>query len=222
MPSAPPRHTKGPVVRSVVRLASLLLTCACATTPETPPADTLGDTTPQATCNGRTALCARPFDQVALATAHNAFNNTDEGWVVPNQTHGLVRQLDDGVRGFMLDAYEYNGDDPVLQGTVTLCHSACALGAERLRDGLGRMNAWLDAHPDEVIAIVFEDHVTEARLAAEVEASGMLARVYAHAQGAPWPTLADLIAADQRVVVMTESGTGALPWNHAYAAQRPQ
>jgi chitinase len=44
----------------------------------------------------------RPFDQYTWVTTHNAF--TSNG-TVPNQTQTIAEQLEDGVRGFMLDLH---------------------------------------------------------------------------------------------------------------------
>src|SRR5690606_21450434 len=69
-------------------------------------------------CNGHEALCDRPFDAVAYPTTHNAMSNAEERWIAPNQTFGMWRQLEDGVRGLMLDVYED-------EGVTVLCHGYC-------------------------------------------------------------------------------------------------
>ena len=59
--------------------------------------------------NGVKKLQARRYDEVAYATAHNAMSNSAEGWLFPNEAHGLTRQLSDGVRAFMLDVHDKGG-----------------------------------------------------------------------------------------------------------------
>ncbi|MFZ4578880.1 MAG: hypothetical protein ACOYOB_10840 [Myxococcota bacterium] len=171
---------------------------------------------PGPTCNGSVALCGKRLDQVVFATAHNAFNNEAEGWLLPNQKYGLTRQLQDGVRGFMLDAWSYDGEDPALVGKVALCHGPCGLGAEWLRGGLGKLHEFLHADPGAVLVIVFENHVAEAELDVELQASGLADHTHTHVAGSPWATLGELVAADQRVVILTEMGPATRPWNHAY------
>src|SRR5687767_15168907 len=61
------------------------------------------DAAPQAACNGAAALCERRYDQVAYVTTHNAMSSQEDGFFGPNQFFGVARQLDDGVRGLMLD-----------------------------------------------------------------------------------------------------------------------
>lgn len=56
-------------------------------------------------CNGYEELCDRPLNDVAFATAHNAMSAAAESFANPNQPRGMVAQLDAGVRGFLIDAY---------------------------------------------------------------------------------------------------------------------
>ena len=57
-------------------------------------------------CNGSAALCDRRLDQVVFPTAHNAMAGADmPGWMFPNQDAGIPKQLQDGIRGFLIDAH---------------------------------------------------------------------------------------------------------------------
>jgi hypothetical protein len=56
-------------------------------------------------CNGSVLLCDRPLDQVAFATTHNSMAAAEDGFSFNYQTVGMVPQLDDGYRGFLIDAY---------------------------------------------------------------------------------------------------------------------
>lgn len=157
-------------------------------------------------CNGSLELCGRRFDEVALATTHNAMSNAAEAWVMPNQNVGIEAQLAAGVRGLMLDIHEW-GDD------VLLCHGPCPLGSLPLDEGLGRIRRFLTSHRGEVVAIIFESYVEAARVDAAVSAAGLDGLVHAHAPGTPWPTLRELIDADERLIVFTDDdGGGAYPW----------
>jgi hypothetical protein len=170
-------------------------------------------------CNGRPDLCDRALDEVVLAVAHNAMNVEDEGWTLPNQHHGYERQVEDGVRGFMLDVHDDGG-------VPTLCHGDCSLGSEPLADGLARFAALLDAWPDEVFVFVVQDEVEAAPIVETFEASGLLDRVITEVS--PWPTLRELIDADTRLLVTHEHDqpdapawyhpTYTLAWDNDYAA----
>lgn len=168
------------------------------------------------TCNGDAALCERRYDQVAYATTHNAMSNADEGWIVPNQQHGITRQLEDGIRGLMLDTH-YDG------GVAHLCHAICQIGKEPLVSGLLKIRRYLDLHPQEVVSIIFEAYISEADTAAAFAAAGLLPMVHAQPVASPWPTLRQLIDAETRLVVFTDE-RGVLPWHHYvwdYASETP-
>lgn len=94
------------------------------------------------------------------------------------------RQLDDGIRGLMLDMYEEDGG-------LFLCHVLWGLGQQPLVDGLGEIKAFLDANPGEVLSIIFENYITDAQTAGAFDATGLIDFVYAHEVGAMWPTLGE-------------------------------
>ncbi len=156
-------------------------------------------------CNGAAALCDRRYDQVAYATTHNAFAVDAEGFGAPNQSRSLRAQLDDGVRGLMLDAH-------MDRGRAFLCHGPCAIGRRLLSDGLCEITKFLDENPAEVVTIIFESYVSADEIERSFAESGLIERVRPQAQGAPWPTLRELVARDQRVVVLTDRDGGARPW----------
>ncbi len=172
-------------------------------------------------CNGSPLLCERAFDQVAYATTHNAFA-TVEGRYFPasNQTFGMPRQLADGVRALMLDAWYFDADrDGRLDG-VFLCHTLpfCGVPRRRLADGLAEVRAFLEAHRGEVVTLLFESYVAAADVAAAFEEAGLLELVHVHDDGG-WPTLAEMIERGERLVVLTDDRLSAAdraryPWYH--------
>ncbi len=61
---------------------------------------------PPEACNGYAELCSKRPDQVTFAATHNAMSAAAEaGWFLPNQRYGIIRQLDDGVRGLLIDTH---------------------------------------------------------------------------------------------------------------------
>jgi hypothetical protein len=156
------------------------------------------------TCNGDVALCSRGYDQVSYVTTHNAMSNAEEEWVNPNQYWSVTTQLQDGVRALMLDIHPFEDD-------IYLCHGICQLGSKPLVEGLGEIEDFLAHNRGEVITLILESYVTAADVAAAMETSGLID--YAFAPGAgPWPTLRQLIDADTRLIVLTDSDGGAYPW----------
>lgn len=158
-------------------------------------------------CNGHEALCDRPFNEVALPSTHNSMSNFDEGWGAANQQHGLVKQLEDGIRGMLLDTYEW-------EGGLHFCHGACELGNTPLVAGLKSIKSFMDEHPHEVLAFIVEDHITPEQTAQAFKESGLLAYVYTHTQGTPWPTLREMLLSQKRLVVSAESGGPPPDWYH--------
>src|SRR6185295_8518759 len=115
----------------------------------------------------------------------------DDGFGIPNQGHGLAKQLADGVRGMMLDIHYYDPDsiltdngriaDRSAMDQVYLCHGPCALGKIRLLDGLCTLTKFLDEHPGEIVSIIFETYVEDRDTKAVLEAAGLAEYAYAHA-----------------------------------------
>jgi hypothetical protein len=57
-------------------------------------------------CNGHPELCDKRLNQVAFAMTHNSMSAADiTNWMFPNQERGIRAQLEDGVRGFMIDVH---------------------------------------------------------------------------------------------------------------------
>jgi hypothetical protein len=57
-------------------------------------------------CNGSPALCDRRLDQVVFPATHNSMGGADlPGWMFPNQSASIQRQLQDGIRGFLIDIH---------------------------------------------------------------------------------------------------------------------
>ena len=63
-------------------------------------------------CNGSPALCSRPLNEVTFPGTHNSFAaSTEPGWYFANQTYPIGRQLQDGIRAFLIDIH-YGVYDP--------------------------------------------------------------------------------------------------------------
>jgi hypothetical protein len=57
-------------------------------------------------CNGSVELCDRRLNEVVFAGTHNSFSAADSpGWFIANQRRTIQRQLQDGIRLFLLDAH---------------------------------------------------------------------------------------------------------------------
>jgi hypothetical protein len=165
-------------------------------------ADAAGEAAPLR-CNGHEALCDRRFDEVVFPATHNAMSSAEDGFLAPNQTHGIKRQLEDGVRALLIDTHAWRGGS-------YLCHAICEFGNRPLVDGLRDVGAFLRAHPHDVVTLIIEDGISAADTDAAFRQAGLTDLVYVHT-GA-WPTLRQMIARNQRLLVTAEKGGPPPPW----------
>jgi hypothetical protein len=159
-------------------------------------------------CNGAAVLCDRRVDEVTFAATHNSIAAEDNEFppINRNQTYGLRRQLDDGIRAMLLDVAEYEGD-------TWLCHGPCSLARVRHVDALAEIGGFLDEHPREVLVIIYEDTATVAAITADWETAGYANLPYTY-DGTMWPTLGELVDAGTRVIVTAENGGPPPAWFH--------
>lgn len=100
-------------------------------------------------CEGSLELCDRPFNQVALAATHNAMSVPLPGWYSAEQDAPIPTQLDDGIRGLLIDTHYGDllpdgkvrtelGSSSMVQAAKDEGLSKDALrAAERIRNRLG-------------------------------------------------------------------------------------
>ena len=174
-------------------------------------------------CNGQASLCDRPLNRVVLAATHNSMSAASKGFALPNQPLGIAAQLKAGVHGFLIDVHyghpRADGvvvTDPVKTAAsrVYLCHELCEIGATPLVQGLRTMRKRLDRGRGDVLVLDVEDYVSTADLAQEFRRAGLDRYAYRGAPGPQWPTLRQMIAARQQVVVLTEHRADGVPWIH--------
>ncbi len=72
------------------------------------------------TCNGYAQLCSRRIDEVVFPGTHNAMSAANlPGWFIANQSHGIARQLDDGLRAFKISTHYGEGKPGKVRTDVT-------------------------------------------------------------------------------------------------------
>ena len=161
-----------------------------------------------AQCNGSLDLCSKQYNEVAYLTTHNAFNSYQDGLLFPNQTYNIASQLNDGVRGLMIDVYND------LFGTPVVYHSIIALGYIPLSDIFNDIKIFLDNNPNEVITIILECYVTANDIEDEINQSGLSNYLYTH--NTVWPTLQNMINNDNRLVIFSDidDASSSQNWYH--------
>lgn len=214
---------------------------------------------PPAACNGYQELCAKRLDEITFPSTHNSNAAAEESFFFPNQRYGIIRQLDDGIRGLLIDTHygirrgggrgfaevitdlekegktrqEVVGElgEEAVQKAENLvntlafngapgdpkpyfCHVLCELGAIDVDKELGKINEWMQRHPDEFLVLFIEDVVSPEETARAFEDSGLLRFAYVPGRNAPSPPLGELIENDRRLLVLAEndSGGGRYPW----------
>jgi hypothetical protein len=97
---------------------------------------------------------------------------------------------------------------------IFLCHAFCEVGATPAQAALTEVHRFLVSHPEEVLILSIEDDTDAKDTAAIIRDSGLSREVYLGPAKPPWPTLGELIARDERVLVLIENEPGAEPWMH--------
>ena len=162
-----------------------------------------------AQCNGSLNLCSKKYNEVAYLTTHNAFNSEEDGFFLPNQTYNITSQLNDGVRGLMIDVYNH-------LGTPTAYHTIFALGTIPLINLLNDIKSFLDNNPNEIVTILLECNTSANDIENVVNQSGLSSYLYTHNNNVGWPTLQNMINNNTRLVIFTDvnDASSSQLWYH--------
>ncbi|KAM3387010.1 hypothetical protein ACQJBY_010106 [Aegilops geniculata] len=154
-----------------------------------------------------------PFNRYAWLTTHNSFarlgTQSQTGTAIVtafNQQDTIAEQLNNGVRGLMLDMYDFRND-------IWLCHSyggACRnfTAFTPAVNVLREIGAFLRRNPSEVITIFIEDYVEAPMgLTRVFNASGLTPYLFPvwrmPKNGGDWPLLSDMVRDNHRLLVFT-------------------
>ncbi|GAA0151259.1 hypothetical protein LIER_10015 [Lithospermum erythrorhizon] len=171
-----------------------------------------------------------PFNKYGFLTTHNAFaidhepSRTRIPRITPkNQEDSITDQLKNGVRGLMLDVYDFKDDIWLCHSFGGHCHDITAF--EPLVDTLKEIEAFLSSNPSEIVTIILEDYVdTPNGLTNLFRDTGLMKYWFPVASmpknGEDWPLVSDMVAKNQRLIVFTsveskEKSEGiAYQWNY--------
>lgn len=166
-------------------------------------------------CNGMPELCDRRYDQVVYPTTHNS--TAKDIWFIPNQDRTIEEQLNDGIRGFMIDLWYWKDQ-------VYTCHRFCELGGQPLLGVMQTFQRFLKNNPNEVVSIIFENYVSGSDLNQVFFDAGLLSYVHMQPTGQPWPTLRQMISSKRRLVIFKEFEDDGPDWDMnvwRYAVETP-
>jgi hypothetical protein len=167
-------------------------------------------------CNGSAAICPRKYSNVSLIGTHgSAHIGGIHDWRI-NQERSVTFQLDSGIRFLQAQTHQH-------LGKLRMCHTSCWLyDGGTLDDYLTTVKNWLDAHPNEVVTMLLTNY--DRNLPSDFDAVfssvglDKLAFVPASSpeplSSDAWPTYAELIALDSRLVLFLdyEADTSTVPY----------
>lgn len=154
-----------------------------------------------------------PFNRYSWLTTHNSFANKgakpETGPVIiapTNQEDSITNQLKNGVRGLMLDMYDFNGGIWLCHSFGGQCYSVTAF--QPAINVLKEIQAFLEANPSEIITIFIEDYVASPQGLTKIfNASGLRKYWFPVSKmpknGEDWPTVDDMVKQNERLVVFT-------------------
>ncbi|MCB9882049.1 MAG: hypothetical protein H6834_09680 [Planctomycetes bacterium] len=162
-----------------------------------------------------------PMDTIAQLMSHNAAASQAHGFYVYNQHELVTWQLDYGARGLMLDSLYENGRLWSVHGSYnTTVGYRLGLPPETLEQVLLPIRGWLDAHPREVITIIFEHQGGTELGDYLLQSSPLAGLIYTDGQ-ARRPSINEMVAMGKRVVIFQqrEGRHPILPWQWEHTVE---
>ncbi|KAJ6740337.1 PLC-LIKE PHOSPHODIESTERASES SUPERFAMILY PROTEIN [Salix purpurea] len=173
------------------------------------------------------------FNKYSWLTTHNSYalmdaqSDTGSPLLSPrNQEDTVTRQLKNGVRGLMLDMYDFMNDIWLCHSFGGTCYNYTAF--QPAINVLKEIETFLAANPLEIITIFIEDYVTSRQGLTKVfNASGLRKYWFPVSKmpknGEDWPTVDDMVKQNQRLVVFTsksnKEATEGIAYNWKYVVE---
>eukprot|EP00268_Persea_americana_P067980 TRINITY_DN9416_c0_g3_i1.p1 TRINITY_DN9416_c0_g3~~TRINITY_DN9416_c0_g3_i1.p1 ORF type:complete len:422 (-),score=67.18 TRINITY_DN9416_c0_g3_i1:797-2062(-) len=154
-----------------------------------------------------------PFNKYTWLVTHNSFSIVNFPSLTGiarvtfyNQEDSVTNQLRNGVRGLMLDMYDFEDDIWLCHSMQGQCYNFTAF--EPAINTLKEVEAFLTENPSEIVTIIIEDYVHAPKgLTRLFTDAGLLKYWFPVSQmpanGRDWPTVTDMIAKNYRLVVFT-------------------
>ncbi|KAF8377570.1 hypothetical protein HHK36_030952 [Tetracentron sinense] len=154
-----------------------------------------------------------PFNKYSWLVTHNSFSIVDappltgvQRVTFYNQDDSVTNQLRNGVRGLMLDMYDFDNDIWLCHSFQGQCYNITAF--EPAINALKEVEAFLSENPSEIVTIIIEDYVrTPKGLTKLFTDAGLLKYWFPVAQmpakGEDWPTVTDMAQENHRLLVFT-------------------
>ncbi|KAH8508522.1 hypothetical protein H0E87_010583 [Populus deltoides] len=154
-----------------------------------------------------------PFNKYTWLVTHNSFSIVDapplpgvQRLTFYNQEDTVTNQLRNGVRGLMLDLYDFEGD-------IWLCHSfrgQCFnfTAFQPAINTLREVESFLSENPTEIVTIIVEDYVHTPKGLINLFTNAGLDKYWFPVskmpiKGEDWPTVTEMVQENHRLVVFT-------------------
>ncbi|KAM3252737.1 PI-PLC X domain-containing protein [Capsicum annuum] len=158
-----------------------------------------------------------PFNKYSWLVTHNAFSIVNAPLLTGpqritfyNQEDTVTNQLRNGVRGLMLDMYDFENDIWLCHSFRGQCYNFTAF--EPAVNTLKEVEAFLSANPTEIVTIIIEDYVHSPKGLTRVFADAGLDKYWFPVSKMPrkgddWPTVNDMVKKNYRLLVFTSDSS---------------
>ena len=144
-----------------------------------------------------------PFDRLSWVTTHNAYEKINQNF------KELPQQLNDGVRGFMLDIY--HDTKYANREAIRVCHKQICYGSFANQLG-NEFLPFLNQNKNEIVTLFLESYVTRDQLQAFLNHFPQVADIAFNPNNfnaAAWPTRGEMVQKNNRLIIFTDDSKNA-------------
>lgn len=154
-----------------------------------------------------------PINTVMLLAAHNAYNNTADGYSLPNQHYSITDQLRLGARVIMLDVH-YAAASFWTGKAASLCHGlgnhiGCSSSNRMFSSAIKEIATWLERPDNQQAVIIIEIQVALNKYSDASQINDPIKNYLGDLVFKPkdknpsrWPTLAEMVTTNKRVIIL--------------------
>ncbi|KAM7516508.1 hypothetical protein LguiA_006091 [Lonicera macranthoides] len=158
-----------------------------------------------------------PFNKYSWLVTHNAFSMVDapllsgsQRITFYNQEDTVTNQLRNGVRGLMLDMYDFENDIWLCHSLHGQCYNFTAF--QPAINTLREVEAFLSENPSEIVTIIIEDYVHTPKGLTKVFTDAGLDKYWFPVSKMPkkgddWPTVTNMVQENLRLLVFTSDSS---------------
>ncbi|KAK9054099.1 hypothetical protein SSX86_025176 [Deinandra increscens subsp. villosa] len=158
-----------------------------------------------------------PFNKYSWLVTHNAFSIVGAPLLTGpqritfyNQEDSVTNQLRNGVRGLMLDMYDFENDIWLCHSFRGKCYNITAF--QPAINTLREVEAFLRSNPSEIVTIIIEDYVHKSKGLTKLFTNAGLDKYWFPVskmpkKGEDWPTVTNMAQDNHRLLVFTSDSS---------------